>query len=175
MDCIRVLMCMCEWVSVTHSPFVHKIMRSSYRVHLLRIQRLHIFQPLSLCTQRGSNQTQHGRFYSPLKNVKLSDQWMTKHLVACFWIIRRRSTQLFVALLNPGELFFSFLINLGNLPLTAGAAWDAATSTSYCFNIWLYCRSMSPKLMSQVSEIIRPKHCLSCTWHHFRAWCYLSR
>ncbi len=47
MDGVHLCVCVCVWVSVTHSPFVHKIMRSSYRVHLLRIQRLHIFQPFS--------------------------------------------------------------------------------------------------------------------------------
>lgn len=41
------MQCVCVYVCVTHSPFVHKIMKSSLRVHLLRIQRLHISQPLS--------------------------------------------------------------------------------------------------------------------------------
>ncbi len=47
MDGVHLCVCVCVCVCVTHSPFVHKIMKSSYRVHLLRIQRLHIFQPLS--------------------------------------------------------------------------------------------------------------------------------
>lgn len=79
--CLCVCVCVrereCVWVSVTHSPFVHKIMKSSYRVHLLRIQQLHIFQPLSTlhagqikCSERGLKKKVWAK--------KVSDQWMNK-------------------------------------------------------------------------------------------------
>lgn len=80
----------CVWVSVTHSPFVHKIMKSSYRVHLLRIQQLHIFQPLSTlhagqikCSERGLKKKYGQRKF--LINEWINAPWHGMSIFFLFW------------------------------------------------------------------------------------------